>query len=460
MTIWTPKLADDKPKYLGLADAILADVERGALKQGDRLPTHRDLADALGVTVGTVTRGYAEASRRGLVRGEVGRGTVVSLGKDDAMPWWGGDTAQPERVDLGLVTGMYGLDPDLGAGLREIARRGDAQELLRYQPSRGMLRHREMGSAWLSRYGLDAGPERVLITSGGQHALVVLFSTLFRPGDRIATAELNYPGMMSAAALAGLRLLPLACDEEGVLPEVLAEACSRETVRGLYFAPGVHNPTTAGAGPQRLAQLAEIARQRGLLVVEDAAYALTAEDPTLSVASLAPERTFFIASVSKSIAGGLRVAFVSSPQEHVERLSLGITGTTWLAAPLCVELACLWIGDGTADKVLARKRAEGASRSALAREVLAGQRFRSRRDGYFIWLELPEPWRGSDFERAALERGVVVVAGESFAVGQTSAPMAVRVSLSAARSHEELRRGLETLRELLQQAPRPGRAIV
>ncbi|MBU1039858.1 MAG: PLP-dependent aminotransferase family protein [Proteobacteria bacterium] len=458
--MWLPQLAGDRPKYLGLADAILSDVERGALKQGDRLPTHRDLADALGVTVGTVTRGYAEAARRGLVRGEVGRGTVVSLGRDDATPWWGNDVSLPERIDLGLVTGMYGLDPDLSAGLRELAARGDVQELLCYQPSRGMARHREVGAAWLSRYGLSVIPEHVLVTSGGQHALVVLFSTLFRPGDRIAASSLNYPGLMSAASLAGLKLVPLECDEEGMLPEALAEACARETVRGLYLMPGVHNPTTAGAGPERLAQLADIARQRGLLVVEDAAYALTAEGSLRTLADLAPERTFFIASVSKSIAGGLRVAFVASPQEHVERLSLGITGTTWLAAPLCVELACLWIADGTADKVLARKRAEGARRSDLAREVLAGQRVRSRRDGYFLWLELPEPWRGADFERAALERGVVVVAGESFALGQTSAPMAVRISLSAARSHEELRRGLMVLAELLGQQPRPGRAIV
>jgi DNA-binding transcriptional MocR family regulator len=276
----------------------------------------------------------------------------------------------------------------------------------------------------------------------------------------VAAASLNYPGLMAAAALAGLKLVPLDCDAQGMLPQALAEACSREAVRGLYLMPGVHNPTTAGAGPVRLAQLAQIARERGLLVVEDAAYALTAEGPPRTLASLAPERTFFIASVSKSIAGGLRVAFVASTQEHVERLALGITGTTWLAAPLCVELACLWIADGTADKVLARKRAEGARRSDLAREILAGQRLCSRRDGYFLWLELPEPWRGADFERAALERGVIVVAGESFALGQTSAPMAVRVSLSAVRSREELMRGLAILVELLGQQPRPGRAIV
>ena len=70
--------ARGNPLYLALAGAIAADVQTGRLKAGDRLPPHRDLADALGVTVTTVTRGYDEAERRGLIRGEVGRGTFVT----------------------------------------------------------------------------------------------------------------------------------------------------------------------------------------------------------------------------------------------------------------------------------------------------------------------------------------------------------------------------------------------
>src|ERR671919_548852 len=80
-TMWKPRIerkAERKtPIYLGLAEAIAADVQSGKLRAGDRLPPQRELADALGVTVTTVTRGYAEAERLGLVSGEVGRGTYV-----------------------------------------------------------------------------------------------------------------------------------------------------------------------------------------------------------------------------------------------------------------------------------------------------------------------------------------------------------------------------------------------
>jgi len=462
MTMWQPHLAGNGPIYLNLADAIEADVSRGALKPGDRLPTHRDLAERLGVTVGTVTRGYAEAARRGHVRGEVGRGTVVCPGEAGA-PWWGGDLAESDVVDLGLVTGMYGLDPDLGAVLRALAARPDAQELLRYQPSRGMARHREAGAAWCGRFGLDAEPSRVLVTAGGQHGLLVLLSTLFRPGDRVLAADLNYPGLMSSAALLGIRLVPVPCDAEGPSPEAAEELCAREPVRGLYLMAGPHNPTTACAGPGRMAALAGLARSRNLLVIEDGAYALTgtlADGGLPTLSALAPERSFFIARVSKMVAGGLRVAFVLSSREQVERLALGITSTTWMASPLCAEIAAGWILDGTADAVMRRKRDEAARRNELARRVLAGQRFSAGRTGYFLWLELPEPWRASDFERAAALRGVTVIGSDAFAVGQAQPPAAARVSLCAARSREELERGLGVLAQLLREQPRPGRAIV
>jgi len=98
MTIWEPRLAGRKgPRYLAIVEALTEDVASGDLKQGSRLPTHRDLADQLGLTVGTITRAYAEAARRGLVSGEVGRGTFVRRGEAGG-PELGSDG---QVVDLG-----------------------------------------------------------------------------------------------------------------------------------------------------------------------------------------------------------------------------------------------------------------------------------------------------------------------------------------------------------------------
>ena len=77
MTIWQPELDRSKPLYLAIADAMLRDVEGGLLREGVRLPPQRDLAWKLGVTLGTVTRAYKEAETRGLLEGEVGRGSYI-----------------------------------------------------------------------------------------------------------------------------------------------------------------------------------------------------------------------------------------------------------------------------------------------------------------------------------------------------------------------------------------------
>lgn len=454
MTIWTPRLSGiGRPISLGLADAIEEDLAAGVLTPGQRLPTHRDLAEALGVSVGAVTRGYAEAARRGLVRGVVGRGTVVAPAGEEPRGLPVHEAQGPDTVDLGLVTPLYGLDPDLGQALRGLAAQPGLQDLLRYQPSRGMLRHREAGARWAAHFGLGCGPDEILVCAGSQHAIMVAFSTLFRPGDRILTDPLTYPGFIGLAVQLGLRLVPVEADGHGILPEAAEEACVREPARGLYLMPGFHNPTTARLPDERREDLADLARRRNLLVVEDDSYGLTVEDAGPPLASLVPERGFLAAGLSKAVAGGLRVAFLRAPSEHVRGLAQGVTVSTWMAAPLCAEIACRWIADGTALAALARKREEARARNRLALDILAGQRVRSRETGYFVWLELPEPWSSVRFEQEARERGVVVVGADRFAVGTAAPPRAVRIALSAAPDQAVLARGLDVLAAMLREGP-------
>src|SRR5258706_5535171 len=130
MTMWSPNLGDGRgPRYVAIARAIESDVLSGRLAPGGQLPTHRDLADRLRVTVGTVSRAYAEARKAGWISGEVGRGTFV-LHRGGAFPH--GVESSDTMIDLGLSVPVDTPAPDLGAALRAIAQRDDAPTLLRY----------------------------------------------------------------------------------------------------------------------------------------------------------------------------------------------------------------------------------------------------------------------------------------------------------------------------------------
>jgi DNA-binding transcriptional MocR family regulator len=113
MTIWQPNLAHlSGPRYLAIVDAMAEDLEHGRLREGDRLPTHRDLAYRLGVTVGTVTRAYAEAGRRGFIKGEVGRGTYVRVGSRATLPGVSEPQSSDSLIDLSM---NFPVRPDADA---------------------------------------------------------------------------------------------------------------------------------------------------------------------------------------------------------------------------------------------------------------------------------------------------------------------------------------------------------
>ncbi|QJB56061.1 PLP-dependent aminotransferase family protein [Pseudodesulfovibrio sp. zrk46] len=450
MTIYSPLIdRDEGPLYKALADAIERDIQKGILTPGERLPTHRDLADELGMNVSTITRGYSEAEKRGLLSGTVGRGTFVASDAVTSTSMVSFEPAAAGMLEMGLISPFYHLDPDVTEGIKRISRRKDPTSFMRYTDPRGMPDHREAGARWAARYGLECGAEDVIVTAGAQHALTCCLSGLFRPGDRIAADALTYPGMKTLATMLGIRLVPIAMDDEGMMPEALDAACRRDRIKGVYVMPGVHNPTTATMSGKRRDEIARLADAHDLIIIEDDAYDLTAPGMLDPVGSRVRHRSVYVAGMSKSLAAGLRVAFVVAPKPYRKPLAQAVLNTIWMAPPLNGELAAMWINDGTADQVVEIKRAEAARRYMVACDMLEGLRFRGKPTGFYLWVELPEPWTGQALEKAAQADGVSVFGAEKFVVGETKPPAAARISLTGVQDMEEFRKGLWILTNIL-----------
>jgi len=461
MTMWAPRVQGRQgARYVAIAEALAEDVASGALKPGTRLPTHRELAGRLGVTVGTVSRAYTEAARRGLISGEVGRGTFIR-----ALPV-SSETraAEPGLINLSQNHPPY-LDGEphrlaLERTLVALARQEDLASILDYPADGGNAVDREAGASWLERSGLAARPDDVLVCSGSQHGIMTVLATILKPGDLLLADELTYPGLKAVSGLLHLRLQGVAMDEDGMRPDAFDAACRGAWPRGVYLVPTIHNPTTSVMPEARRREIARIARQHGVPIVEDDIHALLLERRPPPVAAFAPEISYYLTSTSKTLAPGLRIAFVLAPPGMFGRLAASLRATTWAAPPLMAALVSAWIRDGTADALVTERRREALARQARARALLADAHYDAHPSGYYLWLHLPEPWRSDSFTAEMRARGVAVTPAEAFVVGRGTVPHAVRLCLGAARSRAELDRGLSEVAEALSAAREAGAAIV
>jgi len=459
---WQPDLAKARgPVYRAIADALASDIRAGRLTVGTRLPTHRDLAWHLKVTVGTITRAYAEAERRGLISGEVGRGTYVRPASTvtsslalDAEP-------RGDFIDLSLNRPQTGDEPALVAkGLRAIAESTELEALLQYQPHAGRMIDRRAGARWIARGGISTGPERVLVTQSGQHAVASVLSAVTEPGDTVAVESLTYPGVRSAASLLNLRLAPVAMDDKGLLPDAFAALCRSGNVKALYSLPTLHNPTATILDEERRRAVAETARKHDVALVEDDVYGFLLPNPPKPLPAFAPERGYYITSTSKSLAPGLRIGYVHVPLDAVERVAAALRATVYMATPLMAALATRWIDDGTAHRLVLQKREQAAERQALARRLLARMHVSGHEAATHLLLWLPEGWRAEAFEATARRHGVGITAATAFWLGRNNPPNAVRLCLGTARSTDELARGIECLMRLLSRAPEPYLSVI
>ncbi len=460
--MWTPDLATATgARYRAIVDALTADVERGRLRDGDRLPTHRDLAYRLGVTVGTVTRAYTEAERRGLVQGEVGRGTYVRRqGLRSTSFMMDPATTGAAPIDLSLnYPARSGDEALFAAALNKLAASNELGSLLEYQPHRGMAQHRAAGAEWVGHAGMAASPEQVIVTAGAQHAMTVAFAGLTQPGDVVLSEALTYPGMKAAANLLRLRLHGVAMDGHGVLPEAFEAACRAQRPKALYCMPNIQNPTGALMPEARRREIAAIARKHRVAVVEDDIYSFLLDETPPPLASLAGELGYYLTSVSKCIAPGLRTGFLVVPPGPQANFAAAVRTTMWMASPLSAELTARWLVDGTAMRQVEAHRAEAIIRQEMARARLTGFDYAAHPRGYHGWLTLPPGWLADDFTAQARQKGVLLTAAEAFAVSRPT-PHAVRLCLGAARSRGDLNRALDIVAELLQAGPQAQLSVV
>ncbi|MCM2476988.1 PLP-dependent aminotransferase family protein [Rhizobium sp. CG5] len=461
MTNWIPNLsAGSGPLYSRLADQIERAISDGALPPGAKLPPQRNLAYDLGVTIGTIGRAYTMIRERGLVSGEVGRGTYV-LDRSTEAP----DAAlDPVSVNLAgtrvinAPPGKIRFDstaaPDIGQGV--ILGRMFA-EMMRDHPSEISSYTRsfpqtwfEAGQTWLSRGPWSPEIDSIVPTLGAHAGVMAVLSAVTAPGDKIVFENLTYSQISRSAGLIGRRSIQVESDEHGLIPEDFERVCAQQHPRAAFLMPSAQNPTVATLSLKRRQQIAEIARTHSVWLIEDNLYGSMADDDLPLLAELAPDRTFLVGGLSKSVAAGVRGGWVACPPHFSQRIRIAhkmVTGgIPFMLAEICARLVL----SGEAAAIRRKCIDEINARQRIAHEILSCLDYQSLPNIPFLWLKLPEPWLSGTFRNAALDAGVLVDDEDEFKAGRPDKVFhRARIGYSAPADREEVRQGMLTLRRLL-----------
>jgi DNA-binding transcriptional MocR family regulator len=416
-----------------LADQVCSAIERwiaaGAVDENTRLPTTRELAAALGINRGTVQAAYRRLQERGLVSGRVGSGTVVRGRPEGVRRFRVEDLLSSRAAELSddsplftrapWVADFSRLAPDerffpLEEFTRTLAyawsRRRD---LWQYAPPLGLEELRGEVSRRLAENGVARSAEEILVVSGAQQGLDLLFRTFTDPEDVVAVESPTYSGALTLARLAGVSVLPLPMDAEGPDPRPLLSRGAKL----VYVMPERQNPTgITTTGPRRAAVL-EAALSSGALVIEDGY-----EEPEpgrLPLAAREPDRTVWLGTLSKDLVPGFRIGWIAAARPIIERLAR-MKKATDFQTPVPLQAAVAAFLRAGSDRKARASRAEevalraGAAAAALAEHLPGIGWWGGEGSNPLFWLHLPDGLSGRRVAEAAAARGVGVAPGRDF----------------------------------------------
>jgi DNA-binding transcriptional MocR family regulator len=441
------------PAYAELAAEIEARIRSGELRPGSRLPPQRDLAKERAVNVSTVSRAYRELQNLNLVIGSTRRGTIVT------------STAAMPRVDRGAASsGLIDLTVNRPAVDDFTLRLAEAlptlpddrrfREMQEYQPPEGPAWARAAGALWVGLNGFKPAPDDIVVTSGAQHALLSVVSSLIEPGDVIAADRMTYYGLKALAQMFRFRIIGIGSDDEGMDTGELQQVCAKERVKAVFVVPSLHNPSVVTMSLQRRRDLVAVAERHDVVIIEDDVYGPMLDTRPPALVTLAPERTYHISSLSKALAPGLRVGYLLCPPGRALVAAEAVRTTAWMPAPVPLLIASRWLEDGTATAILRAQLAELKARHALVSTLLADASYNADPRCMFIWLKLPAPWRSEEFATNAKAHGVAVMPATAFASDRQPVEHGVRINLACASSRDELATALRIIATTLADRPR------
>lgn len=309
------------------------------------------------------------------------------------------------------VPGLFPL-----RALGQLANQLQDVEALQYGSSEGKRPLRDRIAARIPA----ASGERTLIISGSQQALDLTAKLFIMPGDKVAVAEPTYAGAISTFQVYGAQLLGVACDGEGMIPAALAQALA-QGAKLIYAIPNFMNPTGVDMSLARRQAVVELARAYDVVVLEDDPYGALRFDgePKPNLLELAPERVIYASTFSKTLAPGLRLAWLVAPDWAWEKLVIGKQTADLQSPTYLQQLVYELLEDDFLDGQIRQlcgyyRQQRDWLLAAMDAHFPAGARYGRPAGGMFVWCELPPHLNATALLEEALAQKVAYMPGAAF----------------------------------------------
>jgi len=390
-------------------------VAAGKIAAGAHLPPVRALAQHLGVSPATVAAAYRILQERGIAFADGRRGTIIRHASPAAPP----APAQLPANVRDLATGNPAPEflPDLAPFFRKL---DGAPRMYRDD-----LNDPELVALARKQFLADGVPaDSVAVVSGALDGIERVLREQLRPGDRVLVEDPCFTGVVDLLNALSLVPVPVAVDDEGLLPAALQRAPMAEAI---IVTPRAQNPTGAAITEKRGRQLRAILRHRPeLLVIEDDHAGPIAGAPYATLVESSRERWAVVRSVSKSLGPDLRLAILSGDARTIARVEGRQTlGIRWVSHILQRLVVGLWRDKGVQKKLAHAEKIYAQRRDALLAALRARGLEAHGISGLNVWIPLLEE---SAVVQALFQRGWAVTAGERYRI---KTPPAIRVTIAS-----------------------------
>jgi 2-aminoadipate transaminase len=343
---------------------------------------------------------------------------------------------------------------DISEAARTVfTRHGDA--VLQYSVTEGLLMLREKIAAMLDPDAAQIGARNIIITQGSQQGLDLLWKLYLEKGRAVFTETPSYLGALQSFQLSRADIMPIASDEEGIRPESLLKACRQHRPALIYLMPNFQNPTGVSLSLERRRKIVGIVKEHDLLLVEDDPYGdlFFSGEKMPSLFALGKADNFiYMSSFSKTIAPGLRIAYLVCNEEAIGKLAVVKQGTDLQTNTFGQYLVNEYLESGKYEghKALLRKtysRRRDLMLAAMANCFPRSVSWNCPEGGMFLWVKLPENYKAGHILQKCLEKNVAFVPGQEF-FPDGSGENTMRLNFSNA-TPEKISEGIKRIGEVL-----------